>query len=61
MTEREILQSQKKFGVVDYFVEPASVTSLYADKKLFEAGKIENDATVLLILTGTGLKDLDIF
>ncbi len=61
VTEEEILQSQRKFGETGYFVEPASATSLYAVKKLFEAGKIEKDATVVLILTGTGLKDLDVF
>lgn len=61
VTEGEILQSQKKFGEVGYFVEPASATSLYAVKKLFEEGKIEEDATVVLMLTGTGLKDLDVF
>jgi len=31
------------------------------NKKLFEAGRIEKDATVVLMLTGTGLKDLDAF
>ncbi|MEA2021574.1 MAG: threonine synthase [Candidatus Caldatribacteriota bacterium] len=61
VTEEEILQSQRKFGEVGYFVEPASATSLYAVKKLRKAGKIEKDATVVLMLTGTGLKDLDIF
>lgn len=61
VTEEEILQSQKKFGEVGYFIEPSSATSLYAVKKLFGAGKIEKDATVVLMLTGTGLKDLDVF
>lgn len=61
VTEEEILDSQKKFGEVGYFVEPASATSLYAVKKLYEAEKIEKDATVVLMLTGTGLKDLDVF
>ena len=61
VTEEEILQSQRKFGESGYFVEPASATSLCAVKKLFNAGKIEKDATVILILTGTGLKDLDVF
>ena len=61
VTEEEILQSQRKFGESGYFVEPASATSLCAVKKLFNAGKIEKDATVILMLTGTGLKDLDVF
>jgi len=61
VTEEEILQSQRKFGESGYFVEPASATSLCAVKKLFNAGKIEKDATVVLMLTGTGLKDLDVF
>ena len=61
VTEEEILQSQRKFGESGYFVEPASATSLCAVKKLFNAGKIEKDAMVVLMLTGTGLKDLDVF
>lgn len=61
VTEEEILQSQLKFGESGYFVEPASATSLYAVKKLREVGKIENNAMIVLMLTGTGLKDLDVF
>jgi len=61
VTEEEILNSQRKFGETGYFVEPASATSLFAVKKLREAGKIEKNATVILMLTGTGLKDLDVF
>jgi threonine synthase len=61
VSEEEILVSQRKLGEVGYFVEPASATSLYAVKKLFKAGKIEKGATVVMMLTGTGLKDLDVF
>ncbi|MBU4350484.1 threonine synthase [bacterium] len=61
VSEKEILVSQRKLGEVGYFVEPASATSLYAVKKLFMAGKIERGATVVMMLTGTGLKDLDVF
>ncbi|GAH90224.1 unnamed protein product, partial [marine sediment metagenome] len=61
VSEKEILVSQRKLGEVGYFVEPASATSLYAVKKLFKAGKIEKGATVVMMLTGTGLKDLDVF
>ena len=61
VTEEEILVSQRKLGEVGYFVEPASATSLYAIKKLFKAEKIKEGSTVVMMLTGTGLKDLDVF
>jgi len=61
VSEKEILLAQQKFGEVGYFVEPASATVLYAVKKLYSAKKIEEDAKVVLVLTGTGLKDLSVF
>lgn len=61
VSEEEILTSQIEFAKAGYFIEPASATSLFAVKKLKEAGKIEDDATVVLMLTGSGLKDMDVF
>jgi len=61
VTEEEILQSQKKLAEAGYFVEPASATSLYAVKKLRSAGKINAKDTVVLMLTGSGLKDGEVF
>jgi len=60
VTEGEIIESQKRLAESGYFVEPASATSLYAIKKLLETGKIENDASIVMILTGSGLKDLEV-
>lgn len=61
VTEEEILESQKVLAQSGFFVEPASATSLMAVKKLRDAGKITQDATVVLMLTGSGLKDSDVF
>lgn len=59
VTEQEILQAQTELARSGYFVEPASATSLFAVKKLCQQGRIEPDATVILMLTGAGLKDLE--
>lgn len=61
VTEEEIIVAQQKFGEGGYFVEPATATSLYAVKKLRESQLIEKEASVVLLLTGTGLKDLSVF
>ncbi len=60
-SEEEILASQRKLGEAGYFVEPAAAASLYAVKKLRQKGKINDNEKVLLMLTGAGLKDLDVF
>lgn len=61
VSEEEILTSQKKLGQAGYFVEPASATTLSAVKKLRNKGKIGDDEKVLLMLTGSGLKDFEVF
>jgi len=60
VTEDEIIESQQIFARAGFFVEPAAATSLWAVKKLRSQGKIAPDATVILMLTGSGLKDMDI-
>lgn len=60
VTEEEIIESQRRLAESGYFVEPASATSLYAIKKLRAAGKIEKGAFVVMILTGSGLKDPEV-
>jgi len=60
VTEEEIIESQKRFAESGYFVEPASATSLYAVKKLKKSGKIERDASIIIVLTGSGLKDSEV-
>ncbi len=61
VTEEEILLSQKKLAESGFFVEPASATVVSAVKKLFDNEKIDPLSNVILILTGSGLKDFDVF
>jgi threonine synthase len=56
-TEAEILEAQRLFAQAGYFVEPATATTLPAVRKLRAAGRIAADASVVLMLTGAGLKD----
>jgi threonine synthase len=60
VSEEEILTSHRRLALSGYFVEPASATSLFAVKKLREAGRIGEEDSVVLMLTGCGLKDLDV-
>lgn len=61
VTEDEILESQRRLAESGFFVEPASATSLIAVKKLREKGLISSEAKVVIMLTGSGLKDTDVF
>lgn len=60
VTEAEILSAQKTLARAGYFVEAAAATGLGAVKKLRENGRIGSAASVLLMLTGGGLKDIGI-
>lgn len=57
VTEDEIIAAQKILAQSGFFVQPASATSLFAIKKLRKTGKIKKDAKVVIMLTGSGLKD----
>ncbi len=61
VTEEEILIGQRLLAQEGFFVEPSSATSLFAVKKLCSAGMIKQNASVVLMLTGSGLKDLEVF
>ncbi len=61
VTEEEILVGQRLLARAGFFVEPSSATSLIAVKKLVAAGKIKRDESVVLMLTGSGLKDAEVF
>jgi threonine synthase len=61
VTEEEILDAQRRLAGAGYFVEPAAATSLAAVKKLKAAGKIGEEKSVVLMLTGSGLKDMSVF
>lgn len=60
VSEKEILESQREFAKSGYFVEPASATVLSAVKKLRQQNKIKKNQSVIFILTGAGLKDMDV-
>jgi threonine synthase len=57
--EGEILESQRVLAQAGWFVEPAAATTLCAVKKLRTQGRIAAGESVLLMLTGAGLKDLE--
>lgn len=59
VSEDEILESQRLLAQEGWFVEPAAATVLGAVRKLRLAGAIASGASVVLMLTGAGLKDLD--
>lgn len=61
VSEEEILTGQRLLGQARFFVEPSAATSLIAVKKLREAGKIKRYESVVLMLTGSGLKDTEAF
>jgi threonine synthase len=59
VSDEEILSSipelARKTGV---FGEPAGVTAFAGFKKLWEEGKVEEGARVVILVTGSGLKDI---
>ena len=61
VSEDEIKEAHKKLAQSGLFVEPASATTLGAVKKLKDQGKIREKESVVLMLTGSGLKDFSIF
>lgn len=61
VTEEEILIGQRLLGQAGFFVEPSSATCLIAVKKLREASKIKQHESVVLMLTGSGLKDSEVY
>lgn len=58
--EKEILEAQKILAKSGFFVEPSSATVLYAVKKLKDVGRIKDVEMVVLVLTGSGLKQLEV-
>jgi len=58
-TDEEILATQKilaqKEGI---FVEPSSAAAVSAISKLVEEKKLEPESTIVVLLTGSGLKDM---
>mgnify|MGYP001033327108 FL=1 len=59
VSDQEIMAAQKLLGrTCGVFGEPAGVTGTAGLKKLCEQGKIPADATVVSVVTGSGLKDV---
>ena len=60
VSDREIMAAQKLLGsTCGVFGEPAGVTGTAGVKKLCEAGVIGRDDTVVSVVTGNGLKDVE--
>jgi threonine synthase len=59
VTEKEIAQAKAELGAEGIGCEPASAATLAGLKKLLAAGFIESAETVVLVLTGHMLKDVD--
>ena len=60
VAEEQILESQRVLAQAGWFVEPATATTLGAVKKLRASGRISAGESVVLMLTGAGLKDMDV-
>jgi len=58
VSDEEILEAQRMLAQEGLFVQPASATGIAAAKKLRKECKIEENAKVVSILTGAGLKTL---
>lgn len=60
VTDEEILQAIPELArKANIFAEPAGAATYAALKKLAAQGKIERDETVVLVVGGNGLKDID--
>jgi threonine synthase len=59
VTEKEIAQAKAELGAEGIGCEPASAATLAGLKKLVAAGFVESAETVVLVLTGHMLKDVD--
>ena len=59
-TEEEIIDAHRRLAACGFFVEPSSATVLPALKKLRHTGQIPSEARVVMVLTGSGMKDLSL-
>ncbi len=58
VSDQEILEAMKLLGSVGVFAEPAGATGAAGVKKAVEGGLIPKDASVVSVVTGSGLKDV---
>lgn len=59
-TEEEILESQALYARSGFFVEPGTATTLPALRKLAASGAIQPQTRVVVMLTGSGMKDIEV-
>ncbi len=59
VTEREIAEAKSELGAEGVGCEPASAATLAGLKKLVRSGFVKPDESVVLVLTGHMLKDVD--
>jgi len=56
VTDEEIIEAQGQMAKTGLFGQPASAVPLAAVKKLKKANRIGSEASIVCILTGSGLK-----
>ncbi|MBA7506622.1 Tryptophan synthase beta chain [subsurface metagenome] len=61
VTDEETLQAQKQLAKIGIFGQPASAVPLASVKKLREQSFLDENDTVVCIVTGGGLKDTTVF
>lgn len=62
VTDEEIIAAQKLLGSTEgIFAEPASSTTIAAIKKLLEEGMIDKNDRIICVITGSGLKQPEVF
>jgi len=59
VSEQEIAQAKAELGAEGVGCEPASAASLAGLKKLVRSGFVKTNETVVIVLTGHMLKDVD--
>jgi len=61
VTDEEILRAQKRLAKIGIFGQPASAIPLASVKKLREQNFLDENDTVVCVVTGGGLKDATVF
>jgi len=59
-SEEEILESQRLYARAGFFVEPGTATTLAVLRSLRASGAIRRGDRVVISLTGSGMKDMEI-
>ena len=59
-SEEDILESQRLYARAGFFVEPGTATSLAVLRSLRASGAIKRGDRVVISLTGSGMKDMEV-